>query len=303
MVATNQFGVNRICKLVRISKTTYYIAKNPIDRFENKYLNIKSFTAKIIEHHSSYGVKRIKAELEDQYGIIIGRDTLGKLLKLWKLSMKRKIKNKQPNMITKILLALAGRANLLIRTKITEPFQAITSDMTELKFRGGKAYLCVHKDAFGQMVYGWKLGLTMETDLVINSLKMAVGKITKMTGKQMVGEMVGKNIVGRFTSKPLLHQDRGSQYTSHRYVNAGLKFARMSYSDPGTPTHNPGQESFFGRFKDEWRDEIAEIETFEKLEKFIKDKIKYYNYERRHTSVGLISPYKFTKSFLKNHSF
>jgi len=27
------------------------------------------------------------------------------------------------------------------------------------------------------------------------------------------------------------------------------------------------QESFFGRFKDQWRDEIAEIETFEQLEK------------------------------------
>ena len=129
MVATSQFGVNRICKLVGISKTTYYNAKDPIERFENKYINIKSFTAKVIEDNPSYGVKRIKAELEDKYKIIVGRDALGKLLKLWGLSMKRKIKSKRPNLIQKILLALAGRANLLIRTELTSPFQAITSDM------------------------------------------------------------------------------------------------------------------------------------------------------------------------------
>jgi len=189
-------------------------------------------------------------------------------------------------MIQKILLTLADRANLLIRTKVTSLFQALTSDITQLEFLGGKAYLCVHKDVFGQMVYGYALGLTMETSLVMKSLNMAIWVIKKLAGK--------------LENKPILHQDRGSQYTSHEYVKAGLEFAQLSYSDPGTPTHNPGQESFFGRFKDDWKDEIAEIETFENLEEFVKTKIKYYNYERRHTSIGLVSPWKFTKSFLKN---
>ena len=189
-------------------------------------------------------------------------------------------------MIQKILLSLAGRANLLIRTKLDKPFQVLTSDITELYYQGGKAYLCVHKDAFGQMIYGWSLGPTMETELVMTSLTMMITSI--------------KKLVKKLNRKPILHQDRGSQYTSHQYIQAVLEFAQISYSDPGTPTHNPGQESFFGRFKDDWKDEIAEIETFEELEKFVKEKIKYYNYERRHTSTGLISPWNFTKSFLNN---
>jgi putative transposase len=78
-----------------------------------------------------------------------------------------------------------------------------------------------------------------------------------------------------------------------------LKHGKLSYSSPGTPTHNPGQESFFGRFKDDWKDEIAEMETFEEVKKFVKEKINYYNNQRRHTSIGLISPSKFTKMFLK----
>jgi len=278
------FGVNRICKVVGISKTTYYKAEDPRERFEEKYINIKSFVEKVIEKHSAYGIKRIKKELKDKYQIEIGRDTLGKLLKIWGLGLKRKIKRKKPNLIQKILLSLGGRANLLIRTKLTQPFQAVTSDITELYFKGGKAYLCVHKDAYGQMVYGWSLGLTMETSLVMRSFKMATKNINRLTRKLAI--------------KLLFHQDRGSQYTSYRYVQAILSVGTISYSNPGTPTHNPGQESFFGRFKDEWKDEIAEIETFEELEKFIRNKIKYYNYERRHTSIGLVAPWNFTKSFL-----
>ena len=105
--------------------------------------------------------------------------------------------------------------------------------------------------------------------------------------------------IGSLKKQILIHQDRGSQYTSYQYVQAVLSNFVLSYSAPGTPTDNPGQESFFGRFKDEWKDEIAEIETFEELEKFVRKKIKYYNDERRHTSIGLVAPWNFTKSFLK----
>jgi putative transposase len=286
MVAKGQFGVNRIVKLTGISKATYYVAQNPINNFEKKHLNIKSFISEIIEFNSSYGVKRIKAELADKYKVDVGRDTLSKLLKLWGLDLKRTVKKNKPNMIQKILLALANRTNLLIRSRITAPFQALSSDITELRFKAGKAYLCVHKDVFGQMIYGWKLGLNMETKLVLDSLEMA---------RVNIGQLIGKIV-----NKPILHQDRGSQYTSHSYVQVALNWTTLSYSNPATPTHNPGQESFFGRFKDEWKTQIAEIETFEELEKFVASKIKYYNEERRHTSIGLVSPCKFTKLFLKN---
>ena len=291
MVARGKFKVNRICRLIGISKTTYYTAQNPADRFEAKYQRVKALVEKVIVSHPAYGIKRIKKDLEEVHDLKVGRDTLGKLLILWGLGLKRKVKANRPNLIQKILLALSGRANLLIRSRITAPFQAITSDLTELVFRGGKAYFCVHKDVLGQMVYGWSLELTMETNLILASLKMAAGRIK---------QLIGKRQINLNNPKPLIHQDRGSQYTSHQYVKAGLELGRLSYSDPGTPTHNPGQESFFGRFKDEWKEEIAELETFEELQKFVKAKIKYYNYERRHTSIGLVTPWEHTKLFLKN---
>lgn len=287
------FSVNRICKLCGIAKITFSNYQHQDDRFVAKYQRAKIKIQKIIKDNSAYGIRRIKKALYDEYNIHIGRDALARLLVLWGLQLKRKIKKKKISIIKKILISLSDRANLLIRTKITEPFQAITSDITELFFNNGrqKAYLAIHKDAFGQLVYGWKLGQTMDSKLIINSFEKAKKKIKKFTNQ------IPKK------KKMLCHQDQGSQYTSYEYVNKILSDGLiMSYSTPATPTENPGQESFFGRFKDENKDEINEIKNFKELEKFIKKRINYYNRKRIHTSAEYKTPLKFTNQFINNLS-
>lgn len=171
------------------------------------------------------------------------------------------------------------------------PLQAITSDISEIYYNFGrnKAYLCVHKDVFGQVVYGYKLSQTKETELVLDSFSQTIKQIKKLTRK------IPQNLI--------CHQDQGSQYTSYDYVDLVLKNkVILSYSSPGRPTENPGQESFFGRFKEDYQDEIYEIEDFKQLTRFIKKKIKYYNQKRLHTSLNNQNPWKFTKHYLKNIS-
>ena len=112
-----------------------------------------------------------------------------------------------------------------------------------------------------------------------------------------------KRFINQIPKKLLCHQDQGSQYTSYEYVDAVLKSnMRLSYSTPGTPTENPGQESFFGRFKDENQDEINEIGDFKELKRFIVRRINYYNRKRIHTSTGYKTPLKFTNQFINNLS-
>jgi len=191
--------------------------------------------------------------------------------------------------IQKILSFLAGRANILIRVAVTEPLQAISSDITEIWYQGGtkRLYLATHKDVYGQYVYGWKLANTMTVDLVIESLTMAWSAIQKFTK-------------GNPPTNLIIHQDRGSQYTSYEYVMQVVKIhGRISFSDPGTPTHNPGQESFHGRFKEEWAEEILEIQTEQEVRRFVEEKIDDYNGDRLHTSIGLLSPIRYMKRFLK----
>jgi putative transposase len=271
-----------------ISKKTYYQCKDPGQRLDQKYQGLKTFVTQVIDKHPKYGVNRIKADLWERFKLTIGRDTLAELLKVWGLSLHRKVKSVPPSGITKILCFLAGRANLLIRTRLTGPFQAISSDITELKFAHGKgtAYLASHKDVFGEYVYGWAMGLTMTTDLVMESLKMCWQVLVLFLGSTLAKEII-------------YHQDRGSQYTSYEYVNTVLDHGdRLSYSDPGMPTHNPGQESFHGRFKEEWADEIYELETYEEVVRFVNEKIADYNEDRIHTSIGNQAPVNFLKKFL-----
>ena len=205
------------------------------------------------------------------------------------MGLSRNIRKSKKSVLKEILEQLADRVNLLIRTKITKPFQAISSDITEVIYNHGKdkAYLAVHKDVFGQVVYGYALGKTMEAKLVIASFKQAVTNI--------------KKLLGRLPKELLSHSDQGTQYTSYDYVNLVLaRGLTLSYSTPGTPTENPGQESFFGRLKDESRDEFLEMETYEELEKLIDRKLGYYNKKRLHRSLKCQTPKKFTNDFIKN---
>jgi len=269
------------------------VAIDPKERLANKYASLKAQIKAILTKHSKYGVIRIKAELLRKYKVNVGRDTLGKLLNWWGLSLTRITRQNKVSGITKILCYLAGRTNLLIRNKPTAPLQAVSADMTEIWYNHGKnrLYLSTHKDVFGQMIYGYSLGVTMEVSLVMQSLKSAIASIVSLAGTEVV-----KTI--------LFHQDQGSQYTSYQYVNyilATLKSV-LSYSDPGTPTHNPGQESFHGRLKDEYRDDIYEIETKTEIRKFVDYIINDYNQDRLHTSIGNVPPFEFTKKFLNQPS-
>lgn len=275
--------------LLGISKRTYYVAKDPEERLSCKYQHLKDYVREILAHHSKYGVGRIKAELLRKYQVRVGRDTLGTLLNIWGLSLNRKVKQGVVSGITKILCYLAGKTNLLLRANPSNPLEAVSSDITEVVYNHGKSklYLATHKDVVGQMIYGFALGTTMETALVMRSLKMAIQTIVSLAGKAILSTLI-------------FHQDQGSQYKSYVYVNYILSTlqAKLSYSDPGTPTHNPGQESFHGRFKDEYRDDFYDIETEAEIREFVTDKINDYNQDRLHTSIGNTPPFEYTIKFL-----
>jgi len=282
--------VNRICRLLGLSKKTYYHCLPPNDRLDRKYGHLKDQIRQVIEKHSKYGVDRIKADLLRRFKITIGRDVLAKLLQIWSLSLPRRQRVSPVSGINQILYHLADRANLLIRSVITRPLQAISSDGTEMIYNHGKnkLWLVTHKDIIGQMIYGYALGPSLTAAMVIQSFKRTQQTLTCMTNNHIPPDI-------------LYHQDRGSVYTSYDYVDAVVTVGgSLSYSDPGTPTHNPGQESFHGRLKDEYKDDVFELETAEEVIKFVIDKLNDYNQDRLHTSIGNQTPFEYTKNFLKN---
>jgi transposase InsO family protein len=255
-----------------------------------KYSYLKDQIRQVITKHPKYGIDRIKADLLRKFKVTIGRDTLSKLLYIWALSLPKRQLSSPVSGISKILCYLAGRANLLIRSTITAPLQAISSDGTEIIYNHGKSkmWLVTHKDVFGQMIYGFSIGPSLTASLVIKSFKMAQTTLVKLTGNLIPAAI-------------LYHQDRGSVYTGYDYVDTVLSAGgKLSYSDPGTPTQNPGQESFHGRFKSDNADELFELETDKEVIQFLISRLNDYNQERLHTSIHNQPPFEFTKTFLKN---
>ena len=282
LVKTGQAGVNQICELLGMSKDTYYHSQDEKSSLETKYLLLKKKLEKIIQDNPAYGYPRIKKALQDNYKITVNHKLLLKLLKLWGLSLKRKIRKSKKTFIQKVLEYLQSRANLLRKAIINSCFQAIVSDLTMIYAKFGQAYLFVHMDIYGKMIYGWNLSQSPDNQSLIFSLKQTIRKLKKFKIKDL------KNII--------FHQDRGSVYTSAEYVSELLKDnAFISYSKKGEPGDNAVQEAFFSRLKEEWRDIFSEAENFEELKNLIIKAIKYYNEKRYHTSISMQTPMQFTK--------
>lgn len=172
--------------------------------------------------------------------------------------------------------------NVAAQNMITRCLQVIVSDFTELYYQDKKAYLCVHMDIYGKMIYGWQLLTSPNSELVVRSWKKALIMIKRLTGSSI------KDMV--------IHQDRGSVYTGAEYISAVLKEkVRLSYSRRGEPGDNAVNEAFFSRLKEEWRDVFIEARSFDELQKMVRKAIDYYNNERYHSAIGLKAPLAFTK--------
>ena len=146
--------MNAVCRLLGISKKSYYYSESPDVRLDKRYNKLKGILLRIIEDNPSYGYRRLQIALKEMHGILVNHKLLKKLLKLWGLEFKRKIKKPSKGMVRKILKFLGRRANLLFKVKAGNIFKVIVSDITEITYKGGKAYLAVHLDIFGKMVYG-----------------------------------------------------------------------------------------------------------------------------------------------------
>jgi transposase InsO family protein len=158
---------------------------------------------------------------------------------------------------------------------VEQPNAVWVADITYLRVSRGWAYLAVLIDLFSRKVVGWALQDNMATSLCLNALRQAV------TTRDL-------------TEGAVHHSDRGSQYASKAYRQA-LQSAGMtqSMSRKGNCWDNAVAESFFGTLEQElvpdkpWPDLIA-------ARKAVGDYIhQFYNHERRHSTLGQISPVAF----------
>lgn len=278
------YGLTKCLNLLSLAKSSYFAMTKERSTIQEKYQRLKPTIENIIDDYPAYGYRRIQVELTKKHHIIINHKLLKKLLRVWGLSLKRRIKPKQDSGIIKLLKLLGSDVNLIRLIAKPKLFETLTTDMTEVIYQGGQLYLAVILDLVSKRVIGWAVSEHPDTQLVLSAYQKA---------KTYLGEHhVNLN-------RSFMHQDQGSVYTSYEYVanllNAGFT---LSYSRVGCPQDNPEVESFFGRWKAEYLPIINQAQTQKEVKQLIDQTINEYNEKRRHSSLNYLSPDDFIKQLL-----
>jgi putative transposase len=262
-----------VCRVMKVSTSGFYGWHAAQLAPCRRRVEDEALTAKIVEVHrqsrGTYGSPRVHAELRLGEGIRIGRKRVERLMRQAGLEG---IYRRRRRGCTKRNPAAEPNDDLVNRRfRVTEADRLWVSDITEHPTNTGRVYLAVVLDAWSRRVVGWSIADHLRSELVVDALQMAIWR------RQPDGTIV--------------HSDHGTQYTSwafgRRLRAAGLLGSMGSIGDA---YDNAVAESFFGTLQLEvldrrvWssRDELAAA-IFEWIECF-------YNTQRRHSSVGMLSP-------------
>ena len=162
----------------------------------------------------------------------------------------------------------------MILTAIDQLWRA---DITYIRLRDEFVFLAVILDAYSRRVIGWALDRTMEDELTLTALRMALSRRAVEPGL-------------------VHHSDRGSQYASNDYTDL-LKAngIEISMSRKGNPWDNAACESFMKTLKyeevlrNEYRD-LADARA--SIREFLE---KIYNQKRLHSALGYVPPARDSK--------
>jgi transposase InsO family protein len=160
--------------------------------------------------------------------------------------------------------------------------QVWASDITYVPTQEGWLYLAVVLDLASRRVIGWAMRHTLERELTLAALRMALAQRRPGPGV-------------------LHHSDRGSQYACGEYrALLAVHDMTCSMSRKGDCYDNAVVESFFATLKTELVDEAgwatrddARAGLFEYIE-------AWYNRERRHSSLGYRSPVQYEREQLRS---
>lgn len=154
------------------------------------------------------------------------------------------------------------------------PNQKWVTDVTEFKYGDSKkAYLSAILDLYDNTIVSYVLDYSNNNPLVFKTLDQATGLLSD--------------------TKPLLHSDRGFQYTSYKFKRK-LDKAEMtqSMSRVGRCIDNGPMEAFWGTLKCE-KYYLRKYQSFEELSKAIDEYIHFYNHERLQKRLNGLSPMEY----------
>lgn len=268
-----EHDVRLMCDVLDVSPSGYYAwqRRSPCARaVADERLMSKVWLAFFNSDHR-YGAPRVQRELKDQ-GIAVSTKRVARLMRQrgWVARSRRR----RPT-TTDSQHAEPIAPNLLDRqfdVNGVQVNQVWVSDITYIPTRSGFLYLATVLDLASRRVVGWAMRDALDAELAVSALQMAIGTRRPKPGL-------------------IHHSDRGSQYASAAYrAVLAAHGMRPSMSRKGNCWDNAVAESFFATLELELIVK-ATWETRDDARRAIFRYIEtWYNRERRHSTLGYVSP-------------
>ena len=273
------FDLQVMCEALGVSRSGYYAWHKRGQTTQREQADA-ALTAEIRqifeESHQTYGSPRIHAELRAR-GQQCSRHRVARLMRQAGIQVSaqhRRVRTTQPD----------GQArettNLLNRDFTADaPNRKWLVDITAVATDEGCLYLAGVLDLFSRRLVGWAMDEHMPDELTQAALEMAI--LQRKPPAQL-----------------LHHSDQGRQYTSEEYQALLAKHHMLtSLSGVGCCYDNAPMESLWGTLKTElvYRQHYrTRAEAKNAIFAYIEG---WYNRQRRHSTLGYLSPAEFEQQF------
>lgn len=275
-------GLSQALKVLALPRSTYYYRRTTLAQ---KYGHVWKSLERIAREHPEYGYRRTTTELRERYGIAVNHKVVQRLHGQWGLALGRSTPAPRRSRIRRLIKEAGGRANLVRGLEHIGPFEVAYTDFSQLAYDGGTMQLAVFLEAVTKVVLGWSLSATDTTAAALEAWRKAKRTLRRM---------------GASPRGMIVHSDRGSAFIADDWINKLLRIdgVRISYALNGAKD-NTTMESFFGQFKKDNRSLFLDCRTKAELEAAVRGRMRYYNFERRHSSLGDQAPMRYARRLLK----
>ena len=273
-----QFTLTLMCRVLGVSRAGFYAAEHrpPGARAQHNETLCAVINAIHKTSRQTYGSPRMHREVREA-GFSCGRHRVARLMR--ECGLRARTKRRWQPQTTNSRHGYEVPDNVLRRRfsiKETGGSDRVwCGDITYVRTGEGWLYLAVLLDLGSRMVVGWAMSNSLEAELSVAALRMALARRNPPPGL-------------------LHHTDRGVQYaaTDYRELLAAHQLT-ASMSRRANCYDNAVAESFFATLRWELLDRhqwltraTARSAIFEYIE-------VWYNRHRRHSTLGYLSPLQF----------
>ena len=277
-------GVEAICVVLEFATSTYYAAKKRAATPTRREVA----DAEILPHiervwkkkgRRKYGARKVWKELVRECRQV-ARCTVERLMRAHDM-VGATARRRRPR--TTLPGPAAGRPFDLVDREFRAPApnQLWVTDLTYVRLADGRfVYAAFVTDVFSRAIVGWKVDDTMEAELALDALEMAVWQRKPRMSRALVH-----------------HSDRGVQYTAIRYSErlAELGIAQ-SVGRKGDSYDNALAESVNALYKKEVITD-GDWNTLSDVVLATADWVHWHNHERLHSWCGYVPPVEFERAY------